>query len=237
LIPKKFPLYSRLSSAFKWFSGLFSPSHPTAPSTPNKSATAGSTSAQENSCQHLNSSTLDEKERVSIFSNACPDCVCEQYRSSSFSPGIVEDSEQLTRFVFSPIHLNGKGTKIKPSVFSHISTKGCSIQRETIVSNTELVDFVTSYLRANPTHSWYGTLTANCKALRGIQLNGQAKRVLCVYDMAEEKNPSHGEIHQSQYVIEEADQPELRAEIFKLFNEGVHIQPKDYRGGLVLFGI
>lgn len=237
MIPKKCPLCSKLSSAFKRFSGLFSTSQPAAPSTSNTNTTAGGIPTQESSCQHLNSSTLEEKERVSVFSNACPDCICEQYRTSCFSPGIVQDSEQLTRFVFSPIHLNGKGTKIKPSVFSHIFTKGCSIQRETIVSNSELVQFVASYLNANPTHSWYGTLTASCEALRGIQLNGRAKRVLCVYDMAEEHNPAHGEIHQSQYVIEEADRPELRAEIFKLFNEGVHTQPKDYRGGLVLSGI
>lgn len=55
--------------------------------------------------------------------------------------------------------------------------------------------------------------------------------------MAEEHNPAHGEIHQAQYVVEEADLPELRAEIFKLFNEGVHTHPKDYRGGLILSGI
>lgn len=235
MIPKKCPLCSKLSSAFKRFSGLFSTSQPAAPSTSN--TTAGGIPTQESSCQHLNSSTLEEKERVSVFSNACPDCICEQYKTSSFSPGIVQDSEQLTRFVFSPIHLDRKGKTIKPSVFSHIFSKGCSIQRETIVSNSELVDFVASYLNANPAHSWYGTLTASCEGLRRIQLNGQAKRVLCVYDMAEEHNPAHAEIHQSQYVIEEADMPELRREIFKLFNEGVHTQPRDYRGGLVLSGI
>lgn len=174
---------------------------------------------------------------MAVFSNACPDCVCEEWRTSSFSPGVIKDSEQLTRFVFSPIHLNNKGTKIKPSVFSHIFSKGCSIQREAVASNSELVDFIASYLKKNPAHSWHGTLTASCEAIREIKINGQEKRVLCAYDMAEEHNPAHGEIHQSQYVIEEADMPELRAEIFKRFNEGVHTQAKDYRDGLVLSGI
>lgn len=231
MIPKKCPLCSKLSSAFERLLRRSLTAQPTASLKGN--TTSDELLTQESSCQQLNTSSLEEKERVSAFSKACPDCICEKYRSSTFSPAVVQDSENLARFVFSPIHLDRRGTKIKPSVFSHISTKGCSIQRESVASDSELADFLASYLKKNPTHSWYGTLTASCEAVRGVLLNGQTKRALCVYDMAEEHNPAHGEIHQSQYVIEESDMIELRAELFRIFNGGAQIHPKEYRGGIL----
>jgi hypothetical protein len=229
LILKRCPLCSRLSLALDWLKTLLS-----TPTASNKQVIAAFDDEAldlVSRCQQINESTIEDSHRVKAFGKECPDCLCEKFTTSPFSPGLIQDTERLTRFVFSPVHLDKKGKKIKPSVFSHVFTVGCSIQRESIVSDDELVNFVARYLTKNAAHAWHGVLTADCAILRGITLDDQSKRIICVYDMAEEVNPAHGEIHQSHYEIEEADQPELRAKLFAAFNNGVNIEPTQYRNG------
>lgn len=162
----------------------------------------------------------------------CPDCLCEKYRTSKYSPGQVSNSEKLTRFVFSPVHVGKKGN-IKPSIFSHTFSVGCSVQRESLVSDSELTEFVKNYLKRLPDHTWYGVLTGGCASLREFSLDNTGQRAFCVYDTAEKINPAHCEIHQSQYVVDEADQSELRAKLFEIFNKGINTLPSEYREGSI----
>lgn len=231
MVSKKCQLCSKLSYALDWLSTRFSKS--SAPSS-QLSTSDDTISSHDSLCVQTNKATEIDTNRVQTFSKNCPDCICEKFTTSPHSPGLIKDSEKLTRFVFSPVHLDRKGRKIKPSVFSHVSTVGCSVQRESIVSDEELVNFVKSYLGKNSTHLWHGILTADCNALRDIILEDQQKRIVCVYDMAEEQNRAHAEIHQSQYEIEEADRPELRAKLFEAFNNGINIEPAQYRNGSIL---
>lgn len=187
-------------------------------------------------CRRVNIATNEDKARVSAVNSACPDCLCEKYRTSRYSPGPVSNAETLTRFVFSPVHV-GKTGNIKPSVFSHVFTVGCSVQRESIVSERELTQFAKKYLENIPTHSWHGVLTGNCEPLREYSLENTGQRALCIYDTAEKDNPAHSEIHCSQYVVDEADKVELRAKLFEVFNSGVHTPPSQYRYGSVLANI
>jgi hypothetical protein len=59
-------------------------------------------------------------------------------------------------------------------------------------------------------------------------------RAVCVYDTAEEHNPAHGEMAQSQYIIEEADRAELRHDLFQAFSKGMPVHPRQYREGTIL---
>lgn len=151
---------------------------------------------------------------------------------SKFSSAPIDKNEYLSRFVFSPIHLNRKG-EIKPSLFSHVSTIGCSIQRETIASNDEIGNFISKFLRNDIKYSWNGVLMAKSDDLRKVLVESTSARALCLYDTAEKDNPSHGEIHQT-VDINEADQIELRHDIMQAFVSAKKLTPNSYRNGDVL---
>lgn len=227
-------VFSKIFSLLKRISRRFFCHHSLASSKPNPAD--GYLTGSACACQKLNQTTYTDDHRVKTFSKASPDCACEKHRTSPFSPGVIDDNEFVTRFVFSPVHLNKAKNKIKSSVFSHVHHKGCSIQRESIVSDNELTNFVENFKKMNPQLTWYGILTARCAELRGIQITGQSKRAICLYDMAEHDNPAHGEMHQTEYVIEDADQVELRAKLFEIFNQGVHTPPNNYRSGRIALG-
>lgn len=182
-------------------------------------------------CQKIHIDTYDSKERVREINEEAQNCVCEAYKMSKYSPGPVCDSEMVSRFVFSPIHIDKKTGDIKPSVFSHAFTKGCSVQREKKASNDEITKFVEDFLASDKKFSWNGVLIANCGDLRSIKIDSNKERAFCVYDTAEEKNPAHAEFGQSQE-ISEADMAELRHDMFVAFSQGKKILPKDYRNNL-----
>ena len=151
---------------------------------------------------------------------------------SKFSSAPVNDDEYLARFVFSPIHLSKKG-EIKPSLFSHVSTIGCSIQRETIASSDEIGSFISKFLSKDTKYSWNSVLIAKTEILRKVLIESTNARALCLYDTAEEDNPSHGEMHQMGS-INEADQIELRHDILQAFVSAKKLTPNSYRNGDVL---
>ena len=184
-------------------------------------------------CRQVNKRSSEGEQRVAVVNTECPDCICEQHKMSKHSPGFVSDEEKLTRFVFDPVHLKRNGG-IKPSIFSHVSTYGCSIQRESIVLDNELIQFLRNFLNKNPRQSWHGILTGECSSLRKVLVDSSGQRALCIYDTAEEDNPAHAEIHQSQYVVDEAGPAELRAKLFEIFNNGENTTPSEYRSGTVL---
>jgi len=181
-------------------------------------------------CCRINYSSTGN-DRVSKINRAAPDCVCEQHRMSKFSPQPVRDDEKMTRFVFIESHLRKDRKSIKPSFFSHVDTKGCSIQRESIVGDSELVDFVKKFNEKNPGRDWFGVVIGNCQDIRRISTE-QNQRACCVYDTGEEYNPAHGEICKTHH-IEEADKAELRRELIRVFNNGQIIEPNRYRDGKI----
>lgn len=184
-------------------------------------------------CQAINlaSGAINPESRAREFGLSAPNCVCEHQTTSPYSLSPVSNIESLTRFIFSPIHISKKNGRILPSAFSHVATKGCSVQREEIATTSELKQWIDSYQQKNSAHTWIGTLASNCKSIREIQLSDKAIRILAVYDTAEDGNPAHAEIFQTEHIIEEVDRPELRAEILRSFGNGVLTEPSAYRSG------
>lgn len=152
---------------------------------------------------------------------------------SKYSPYAVENSEILARFVFSPMHVHQKTGDVKPSIFSHVFSVGCSIQRDSLATDKELISFASIFLDGDDKRSWKGVLLAECDELRGIRAEDSVNRAVCVYDTADRENPAHGEIGQTQYVINEADRVELRHALFTAFRNGTVTAPHEYRGGVV----
>lgn len=182
-------------------------------------------------CQGINQHTK-EGSRVSEINAAAPDCACEKYRMSVHSPGVIGDSETLARFVFSPYQVDKRG-KLKSSAFSHVYDNGCSIQRDTMAGNDEILAFVNRFLEKRDDYVWKGLLVADSGAVRKILIKNSTRRAVCVYDTAEKENPSHGEICQTQHVLDEDDKVELRHDLLVAFGDEVIIQPAQYRDGIV----
>lgn len=151
---------------------------------------------------------------------------------SRFSPGPVADHEKLARFIFSPVHVSNTG-KIKPSAFSHVADRGCSIQREDIAPMEQSAVFVAGYLTSNVKHVWKGVLIASCADVRKIEGSEPGVRGVCVFDSAERTSPAHAELCQTHHVLDEADRIELRKNLFAAFGHGAPIAPTAYRQGFV----
>ena len=182
-------------------------------------------------CQGINHHARNEK-RVSEINSLAPDCKCEQYRMSKYSPNIVVDTEKLSRFVFSPYQVDRKG-KLKPSAFSHVYNKGCSIQRDSLADNEEIFLFVNRFLGNRDDYIWRGVLVADCSVVRNIFIKSQMKRAVCVYDTGTKDNPSHGEICQTHHVLDEDDKIELRHDLLMAFGNKRIISPDQYRSSSI----
>lgn len=181
-------------------------------------------------CQGISQRALGDK-RVAEINSLAPDCVCEKHRMSEHSLGAVENSEMLARFVFSPIQIDKKG-KLKPGAFSHVHEKGCSIQRDSVAGNDEILEFVKQFLDKRDDYVWKGLLLAECGHVRGILVEN-SKRAVCVYDTAKKANPAHGEMCQTHHIIDEADKIELRHDLLAAFGNETVIPPNQYRSSMV----
>ena len=181
-------------------------------------------------CRHLNRRTADDRQRVAAINSEAPDCHCEKFRTSRYSPRPVEGAETLARFILTPIHF--KKGKFLPSIFSQAGTEGCSIQRESLASTNELAALVRG-MTASGKQNWYGVLSATCQSVRDIKIAGKEFRTLCVFDTSNKHNPAHAELCHSQHVIEEADRLEVRRHLFAAFGSGAYVTPANYRSGEV----
>lgn len=179
-------------------------------------------------CHGTVEAATEDKQRVALVNAAAPGCACEDFRMSHHSPHPVCGSELLFRFIFHPIHF--KKGRLNSGVFSQVHDSGCSIQRD-IASRSELATFVTNFLTTKQERTWLGVAIAKCKDVRAVTVDDDAaKRAVCVYDTGLESNPAHGELFQSQHVIEEADRAEVRVKLFKAFSA---VKPMEFLGGSI----
>ena len=151
---------------------------------------------------------------------------------SSHSPGVVKDSESFARFVFSLIQVDKKGN-VKPNSFSHVHSSGCSIQREYVAKDDEIVELINLVLNGKEDRAWKGVIFGKCQDVRNIVTDAGNLRTVCAYDTANPENPAHAELCQTQYVIDEADVNELRYQLFSAFGNGSIITPLKYRNGAI----
>lgn len=148
---------------------------------------------------------------------------------SVYSPRPIEDIETVSRVIFSPIHLTKNG-QAKSAAFSHAESKGCSINREGLLTNSVFREFVANSLQRNATWQFKGIFQAGVADIRSIAIDG--KRAYCVYDIADEVNSAHSEVHMA-YDMPEADRLEARAALYRAFKTANIIAPADYRQGVI----
>lgn len=151
---------------------------------------------------------------------------------SKYSPRPVGEDEMLAMFAFKPIQIDKKG-RLKPGLFDHAFKEGRSIQRDSIATEAEIFTFVSKMLDSREDFVWKGLVLAKCHAVRDIKIENSAKRAACVYDTANKENPAHGEICQTQHIIDEADRIELRHDLLAAFGNGEMAPPMQYRNGTI----
>lgn len=154
---------------------------------------------------------------------------------SRHSPRPVSESEVIVRFVFSPLHVTKKGD-LKPSLFSQIATNGCSVQRDDVATNDELINFVRSFLLAKSNRAWIGVVSSSCDAIRAISApTGDNLRAICVYDTGEPHNQAHAEMFQTRHVNQanEADALEVRRSLLAAFGDGSIGNRQTYKQGAI----
>lgn len=171
------------------------------------------------SCPELNKLTDRNNDRVGLIADAAPGCSCEEHSLSEKSSGVVQNDETIVRMVCVPLHVHEKKPQLKPNFFNHAFTKGLSSQRLERSGNSELAQWINSFLRVDTDRVWLGYVQAPCDAIRAILHSAEQVRLFCVYDSATDNNPSHVEVCASHRIIEEADRLEARAELRKAFSE------------------
>lgn len=171
---------------------------------------------------------------MSTISTHAPGGMCERYKFTKYSPGVVMDEESISRIICSPIHVNPKTGKLKSAAFSYFENRGCSVQRESVAQDSEISEVVGDLLNSNDSLRWCGVATAKTQDLRSMQFSSKRGRAIAVYDSAELKNPAHAEFCLiSQSNLEDGDMNELRRLVMLSFGNGLLVHPNAYRGGAV----
>jgi hypothetical protein len=169
--------------------------------------------------------------RVAKLFSAIPHCACECCRVSKHSPNVITGDELIARHVISPVHVMPDG-KFKPSLFSHVFNKGCSVQREDHAEDPIVAHVVTQLAEAARDGGWFGMVFASAKDIRNICISSTCDRAVCLYDTAEPNNAAHAEIFLSRPIVD-ADDNEIRAALHKCFGDGVYQKPEGYRDGRI----
>ena len=183
-------------------------------------------------CARLHVETIDADDRVKIIDDAAPACACEQFPLDPSSPGPVKDEEIVTRFLFDPLHRSSRNGKLKPSVFSHVANKGCSIQREQFSNDADCANLVRNFLGGGNGRVWWGVVSAKVADIRAIRVPPPKGTIsVCVYDSPDGDNDAHGELCRAGTYADESDANLLRAQMFEVF--GAVTTEKSYRDGRV----
>ncbi|AZD52191.1 hypothetical protein C4K19_0373 [Pseudomonas chlororaphis subsp. aurantiaca] len=179
------------------------------------------------SCKAFFETLSNEREAVSmratVIDTAFPDAYCETESVSRYSSGLVQSTEYLHRYVFSPIHMNGE--KVKAALFSDCKDKGLSCERSPTsevpadihARGKALVD---GWNAANPDsdspRSYVGVVSAQCERIR--ELVAQNQRMMAVYDTALADNPLHVDVFQ---IVnrKRSDVKQARKDIADLFSQ------------------
>jgi len=153
------------------------------------------------------------------------DCHCESFSVSTFSPGIVSDAEFIFRRIFSPLHVDEKGT-VMASAFSDVDSFGLSCDRNASeIAHQDLHDRaiaqIEEYNRANPDkprRDYIGAIHAKCEAIRKLYYEEGFARAFGVYDTGLAENICHVDVFQSHH-DSKAKKKLLRKKLRDCFSE------------------
>ena len=144
----------------------------------------------------------------------------EQVSQSEFSPGSVEDREDLIRIIVSPLHVEKGEIQLKTVAFqrSELTDRGVSIERKAFTDPRKL-SHSSQKLIAKKERSIAGYALVECSGVRAI-VDEMGGRIFCVLDTALGCNPAHGDIFFSKKLTR-SKQVKYRSHLIDVFNRRI----------------
>jgi hypothetical protein len=132
---------------------------------------------------------------------------------SDYSPGVVEDTEDIARQIFSPIHIDSDSGEVKTAAFDDVSNKGLSVNRKKFVTDCALHELGEKLAekyndsKPNSNRKYMGYVYARTENIRLTMEN--KIRVFTVYDTALKEIPHHADVCMLLHDLDESQNPPL----------------------------
>lgn len=140
----------------------------------------------------------EKKERkAEIVAQEHPDCVCESYSVSKYSPGQVQDAEIVARLIFAPVHVERDTGLVKRAAVSDAKSRGMSVERTFYTTPEDLAERGREIATKNSSVEFQGALFF--KAARVREIAHDQRQCFAIYDTAQRDNKAHGDVCQSYF--------------------------------------
>lgn len=176
------------------------------------------------------------RELQKLIDSEHPHFACESHRCSSFSPGPVDDDEELAFILIDPLHYDSERNLVVPEAFQELTNRDLSTLRTSLASSKEADDTRDELIergkgRIPPQLRLVNEVcTANVSEIRSSEFSGS--RLLAVYDTALERAPSHASIFTRGDVLEDKQlRKRVRNKIYEIFSKSI-ISYEDFRRNL-----
>lgn len=165
----------------------------------------------------------DNKERCKLLQEVSVDVQIswEAQSASEYSPGPVDDKEEVCRQVLNPTHFDPVNGTIRPTFFDDASDKGASVNRlnykqvEVLRREAQCrVDKVNENPPSTGVRELIGYATVMVEDVRKIFADNPPRRALGVFDTAKPDDESHADI--CQLVSGKRLGKSVRAQLFQI---------------------
>src|SRR5690606_24880986 len=120
-----------------------------------------------------------------------PECSCEKFTVSEFSPGPVLDAEVIISAVTSDHYVDTNG-RVEPTLFDQRLSGGLSVDRMAYSSASDVKERGERLAEGNPKKRYRGHIVLSVGSIRSVV--HESKRCFSVYDTGLAENNSHAEI-------------------------------------------
>ena len=123
----------------------------------------------------------------------------EKLAQSQYSPGIIDNNEELLRLLFSPIHWDEENEMVVPAAFQRkeLNERGVSVQRQKYTSKDFIAKKADQIGQSRSDKRFVGVISTKCRLIRNIQ-DDKCQQCFSVLDTSNKDNIGHADIYFSQ---------------------------------------
>ncbi|MFM0315941.1 hypothetical protein PQR36_13715 [Paraburkholderia nemoris] len=179
--------------------------------------------AEGNPCLEFFQEQADNKDKVKLLQIHPRLMEFERLTASTLSPGPVENSEDLLRQIFNPLHVELDTGDLKPSAFEDAANKGMSVDRLQYREQEE--SFEAGYARAEvananakpgaPQRTLHGLAKLRAESVRAL-VSADDSQCFGVYDTALADNKAHADICQILHIQDKKAARSARSKLVDL---------------------
>ncbi len=98
-------------------------------------------------------------------------CELEKIAQSQYSPGIIDNNEELLRLIFSPFHWDEENEMVVPAAFQRkeLNERGVSVQRQRYTSKDFITEKADQIVQSRTDKRFVGVISTKCRLIRNIQ--------------------------------------------------------------------